>query len=72
MGIKLMAACLFAFLLSACSTPRMMKVSDTMAIKDYMPPRAEEKTAEEVVDRQAQYRAQEQPENSHWLSGTLT
>lgn len=60
MGIKLMATCLFAFLLSACSTPGMMKVSDTMAIKNYVAPRVVEKPVEEVVDRQAAYRVQEQ------------
>lgn len=49
MGIRLIAACMFVLLLFACSTPSMVKVSDTMAIKDYVPPAYQEKAVEEAV-----------------------
>lgn len=62
MGIKLISACLFVFLLSACSTPRMMKVSDTMAIKDYVPPKAEKKVEVEAVEKQEEQRIPESQE----------
>lgn len=49
MGIRLIYAWLFVFLLSACSTPSITKVSDTMAIKDYIPPKTEKKAEAEAV-----------------------
>src|SRR3990172_10964804 len=49
MGIKLISACVFVVLFSACSTPKITQVSDTMAIKDYIPPKPEKKAVEEAI-----------------------
>ncbi|MHB8883122.1 MAG: hypothetical protein ACYC69_16635 [Thermodesulfovibrionales bacterium] len=54
MAMKLISACLFVIFISACSTPKMIKVSDTLAIKDYVPPPFERKPAEAEAEKQGE------------------
>lgn len=56
MGIKLISACVLVLLFSACSTPRLLKVTDTMAIKDYAPPKPEQEMEIGQIDEQEEQR----------------
>ncbi len=53
---KLISACAFAVLLFACSTPKIMQVSDSMAIKDSVPPKPEQKMETGPIEKQEEQR----------------
>lgn len=62
MGRKLMSAFACAVLFSACSTPNIMQISDTMAIPEYIPPQAEQSAAAETVELPEESTYPESPE----------